>query len=92
MGRPTSSVRRVVVEDCEVVKANDALRCLRLGFRFDTGRTRGHGRRLCLLCPLCDRTAFKLTGRFTRRCSRVELATISAIRAYKSMTHGFTGS
>ena len=60
MGRPTNCTRRVVVEDCEVVKANDALRYLRLAFRFDTVPTRGNGRRLCLLCPLCGRRAFKL--------------------------------
>lgn len=60
MGRPTSSTRRTVVEDCEVVKVTDTTRCLGLGFRFATTRIWGRGQRFCLLCPQCDRKAFKL--------------------------------
>jgi hypothetical protein len=60
MGRPPNAIRRLVVEDCEIVKASDVLPCLRLGLRFDTVATRGRGRRLCLLCPRCSRPAFKL--------------------------------
>jgi hypothetical protein len=60
MGRPENIIPRVVVEDCETVKASDALCCLRLGLRFTTVATRGRGRRLCLQCPRCGRRAFKL--------------------------------
>jgi hypothetical protein len=60
MGRPPNVIPRVVVEDCEIVKASDALACLRLGLRFTTVATRGRGQRLCLLCPVCSRRAFKL--------------------------------
>ena len=60
MGRPPNVVPRAVVEDCEIVKSSDALRCLRLRLRFTVVPTRGRGRRLCLLCPWCSRRAFKL--------------------------------
>src|SRR5450759_4006818 len=60
MGRPPNVIPRIVVETCEVVKASDALRCLRLGLRFTTVAKRGCGQRLRLLCPLCSRRAFKL--------------------------------
>ena len=60
MGRPPNVSSRTVVEDCEIVKATDALRCLRLGLEFTTVATRGRGWRFCLLCPGCGRRAFKL--------------------------------
>ncbi len=60
MSRPANVIPRVVVEDCEIVKATDALCCLRLGLRFTTVPTRGRGRRLCLECPQCGLRAFKL--------------------------------
>jgi hypothetical protein len=60
MGRPANIIRRTVVEDCEIVKASDALRYLRIGLPFSTVATRGRGHRLCLLCPACGRRAFKL--------------------------------
>ena len=60
MGRPANVIPRVVVEDCEIVKASNTLACLKLGLRFTTLPTRGPGQRLCLLCPGCSRRAFKL--------------------------------
>jgi hypothetical protein len=51
---------RIVVEDCEILNATDALRRPRHGFLFGTVPTRGAGHRLCLLCPHCGRRAFKL--------------------------------
>src|SRR6266496_1625980 len=60
MGRPANVIPRVVVEDCEIAKASDALACLRLGLQFTMVPTRGRGQRLCLLCPRCSRRAFKL--------------------------------
>lgn len=60
MGRPANIIPRIVVEDCEILKTTDALRCVRLGVRFETVATRGRGRRLCLLCPQCGHAAFKL--------------------------------
>jgi len=36
------------------------LRCLKLGIQFSLIPTRGPGQRLCLLCPMCGRNAFKL--------------------------------
>ena len=53
-------MKRILVENCEIVKVSDRSRCVELGFQFDTVPTRGRGRRLCLLCPLCRRRAFKL--------------------------------
>ena len=55
-----STARWGLVEDCEILKSTDALECTRHGLRFDTVRTRGSGRRLCLLCPSCGRRAFKV--------------------------------
>jgi hypothetical protein len=60
MGRPASGNPRIVVEDCEIVNASDALAWLKPGVQFTTVATRGRGRRLCLLCPSCSRRAFKL--------------------------------
>ena len=60
MGRPRNVVPRGVVEDCETIRTSDGLRCLKLGIRFSLIPTRGAGQRLCLLCPMCDRRAFKL--------------------------------
>jgi hypothetical protein len=60
MGRPSSVISRVVVEDCEVVKVTDTARCVGLGIHFATTRIRGRGQRFCLLCPQCGRKAFKL--------------------------------
>lgn len=60
MGRPPNAIPRIVAENCEIVKASDALACLKLGLRFTTVATRGRGQRLCLLCPRCSRRAFKL--------------------------------
>ncbi len=60
MGRPPNVIPRIVVEDCEIVNASDALACQKLGLRFTTVATRGRGQRLCLLCPRCSRRAFKL--------------------------------
>jgi hypothetical protein len=60
MSRPPNIIPRVVVENCEIVKVSDVLRCLRLGLQFDTVATGGRGRRSCLLCPRCSRRAFKL--------------------------------
>src|SRR6476469_4747021 len=60
MGRPASSNPRIVVEDCEIVNASDALAWLKLGVQFTTVARLGRGRRLCLLCPSCSRRAFKL--------------------------------
>ena len=59
MGRPPNVISRVVVEDCEIVKASDALSCFSLGLRFTMVPRRGRGQRLCLLCPWCSRRAFK---------------------------------
>ena len=60
MGRPSNVIRRVVVEDCEIVEVSDTSRCRRFGIGFSTVATRGDGRRLCLLCPGCGRRSFKL--------------------------------
>lgn len=60
MGLPANAIPRVVVEDCEIIEATDASRCLRLGLWFTLLPTRGRGQRLCLLCPGCGRRAFKL--------------------------------
>jgi hypothetical protein len=60
MSRPSNIISRAVVEDCEIVKASDTLRCLRLRLWFTLVPTRGRGQRLCLLCPGCGRRAFKL--------------------------------
>jgi len=60
MGRPANIIPRVVVENCEIIKASDALACLGLGIRFTTVATRGRGQRSCLICPRCSRRAFKL--------------------------------
>jgi len=43
MGRPPNVITRVVIEDCEIVKASDALACLKLGLRFTTVATRRPG-------------------------------------------------
>jgi len=56
----TWSVGFELGQDCEIVKAIESYACLRRGLQFDTVPTRGRGRRLCLLCPLCGRRAFKL--------------------------------
>ena len=60
MGWSPNAIPRIVVERCEIVKVSDALACLKLGLRFSTVATRGRGERLCLLCPMCSREAFKL--------------------------------
>jgi hypothetical protein len=60
MGRPPNVIPRVVVADCEIIRMSDGLRCLKLGIRFTLIPTRGPGQRLCLLCPMCGRRAFKL--------------------------------
>jgi hypothetical protein len=39
MGRPANVIPRIVVEDCEIVKASDALACLKLGLHFIGRRT-----------------------------------------------------
>ena len=36
MSRPPNVIPLAVVEDCEIVKSTDALRCLKLGLRFTT--------------------------------------------------------
>jgi len=51
MGRPPNIIKRVVVEDCEIVKVSDTSCCRRIGLPFTTVATRGGGRRLCrFLC------------------------------------------
>ena len=60
VGRPPNAIPRIVVEECEIVNASDALAWLKLGVQCTTVATRGPGRRLCLLCPQCSRRAFKL--------------------------------
>ncbi len=60
MGRRPNVILRIVVEDCDIVKASDTSCCRRLGLAFTTVATRGCGRRLCLLCPGCGGRAFKL--------------------------------
>ncbi len=60
MGRPPNIIKRVVVEDCEIVKVSDTSCCRRLGLPFTTVATRGGGRRLCLLCLGWGGRAFKL--------------------------------
>jgi hypothetical protein len=54
------NTRRTVVEDCEILKSTDYLKCLKRGLDFGTVPTRGRGLRLCLLCPRCGSRAFKL--------------------------------
>ena len=58
MGR-LRSTPRIVVEECEIVKATDLLICLRL-FRSIWCRLAEGDGGLCLLCPRCGRRAFKL--------------------------------
>jgi hypothetical protein len=53
-------MKRVIVEDCEIVKATDRSRCAGLGFQFATLPARGGGQRSCLLCPCCGYRVFKL--------------------------------
>jgi hypothetical protein len=55
-----ATMRRILVEECEIVRATDTSRLVELGFRFGTVPTRGGGRRQCLHCPNCGRKAFKL--------------------------------
>lgn len=40
MGRPGNVIQRVVVEDCEIVKASDTSRFLRFGVQFTLVPTR----------------------------------------------------
>lgn len=58
--RSSNAPRRTVVEDCEIVKCSESLRCQRLCIGFSVVPTRGRGHRSCLLCPACGRRAFKL--------------------------------
>src|SRR5579864_1386776 len=60
MSLPPNVIPRVVVEDCEIIKVSEVLRCLRLGLQFDTVATRGRGQRFSFSCPRCSRRAFKL--------------------------------
>jgi hypothetical protein len=53
-------MKRIVVEDCEIVKATETSSCAGFGFQFATVPTRVKGRRSCLLCRRCRRKAFTL--------------------------------
>ena len=92
MGRPPNIIKRVVVEDCEIVKVSDTSCCRRIGLPFTTVATREGGRLLCLLCPGCGGKAFKLYRPTHLSVFACERATISVTPASKSMTCGSTGS
>jgi hypothetical protein len=92
MGRPPNIIKRVVVEDCEIVKVSDTSCCRRIGLPFTTVATPEAADACAYSVQGVAAKPSNFTGRRICRFLRAERATISVTPASKSMTCGSTGS
>jgi len=85
MGRPESSFRKMLVEECDVIAVSQQVNFLGLGITMGMTPCRNGGQRRCFRCPTCSRNMFKLyrppgSGLFA--CRKCHSLTFKSVRKH----------
>jgi hypothetical protein len=86
IGTPGANMKRIVVEDCEIVKVADRSRCSELGFEFATLPTRGEVSAFAYSAPVVAIESSSSIGHLTYTRLPVERAITLLTPVFKSTT------